>query len=345
MTWLTWRQFRTSGMAVFAGIAALAAVLALTGPGIAHDYTSGLASCTAHGGCSSFTNRFLKDHENMYVGLVAIVLFLPAIIGLFWGAPLVTRELEAGTHRLVWNQTITRTRWLAVKLVIVGLAATVAAGLTGLAVSWWSSPIDKVATKDYARLSPLMFDARGIAPIGYAAFAFVLGVTVGILVRRTLPAIAVTLVVFAVVQLFVPRLVRPHLAAPTQVNTTITADNVGNFLLKDGSGLSVSVEVSDPGAWVLANRTTDRTGRTVGSIPISGTAGACAPRPPTGPEQGPPVGRECFDKIRQLGYRQHVSYQPASHFWTLQWYETTGFLALSGAMAGFCFWWLRRRVS
>ena len=35
------------------------------------------------------------------------------MIGAFWGAPMVARELETGTHRLVWNQSVTRTRWLA----------------------------------------------------------------------------------------------------------------------------------------------------------------------------------------------------------------------------------------
>ena len=48
------------------------------------------------------------------------MLIAPAVIGMFWGAPLVARELEAGTHRLVWNQSVTRTRWLLIK---VGLIA------------------------------------------------------------------------------------------------------------------------------------------------------------------------------------------------------------------------------
>ena len=33
------------------------------------------------------------------------------------------------------------------------------------------------------RFSPVVFGARGIVPVGYAAFAFVLGVTAGVLVR------------------------------------------------------------------------------------------------------------------------------------------------------------------
>ena len=41
---------------------------------------------------------------------------MPALIGAFWGAPLITREFEAGTFRLAWNQSVTRARWLAIKL-------------------------------------------------------------------------------------------------------------------------------------------------------------------------------------------------------------------------------------
>ena len=38
-----------------------------------------------------------------------------------------------------------------------------------------------------------------------------------------------------------------------------------------------------------------------------------------------------------------VTYQPASHYWPLQWYETGIFLVLAAALSGFCFWWIRRR--
>ena len=41
---------------------------------------------------------------------------VPAVVGAFWGAPLVARELEAGTHRLAWTQSVTRGRWLATRL-------------------------------------------------------------------------------------------------------------------------------------------------------------------------------------------------------------------------------------
>ena len=199
MIWLTWRQFRAQAAMMAAGLALLGVILALTGPGLADDYASGIASCsTSSGGCAGFVQSFFRDHRGAFLAVTAIVLLLPALIGLFWGAPLITRELEAGTHRLVWNQSATRARWLAVKLGLTGLAAATAAGLGTLAVSLWVSPLDKAAT-DFPRIQPLIFDTRGIVPIGYAAFAFALGVTVGMLARRTLAAMAITLAVFVAI--------------------------------------------------------------------------------------------------------------------------------------------------
>ena len=102
MTWLTWRQFRAAAAMLFAALATLAAVLALTGPGLADDYATGIAACTTQpGGCSEFVPQFFDDHQGPFLAVTAVVLLLPALIGLFWGAPLIARELEAGTHRLV----------------------------------------------------------------------------------------------------------------------------------------------------------------------------------------------------------------------------------------------------
>ncbi|HXA60997.1 MAG TPA: ABC transporter permease [Streptosporangiaceae bacterium] len=341
MIWLTWRQFRTQAATVFAALAALAVVLAVTGPSLAHDYAAGIAACTTHGGCSAFTNDFFNSHQSLYFGLVAVVMFVPAIIGLFWGAPLITRELEAGTHRLVWNQSVTRTRWLAFKLGFIGLAAMAAAGLASLAVTWWSSPIDTAAADRFPRLSPLLFDARGIAPLGYAAFAFTLGVTVGILIRRALPAMAITLTVFAVVQIAMPLAIRPHLIPPVRLTTTITATNVNGFLISPGRPVHVTVGVSEPGAWIISNQTINAAGHVVSGVPVSLSTGPCVPAAPP----RPPFSQACFTKISQLGYQQQVAYQPAGRFWAFQWYETAIFLVLALALAGSCFWWTRRRLS
>ena len=108
---------------------------------------------------------------------------------MFWGAPLVAREFETGTFRLVWTQGVTRTRWLAAKLAIAGAAAIAAGELFTLMVAWWASPIHK-ANAGYTDFTAGSFHT-GVAPAGYAAFGFALGVTAGLLIRRTAPATAI----------------------------------------------------------------------------------------------------------------------------------------------------------
>jgi hypothetical protein len=355
MIWLTWRQLRAQAAMMAAALAVLAVILALTGPGLADDYSTGIAACaTQSGGCAQFVQRFFHDNRGSFLAVTAVALVLPALIGLFWGAPLITRELEAGTHRLVWNQTVTRTRWLAVKLGLVGLAAVTAAGLGSLAVDWWASPIDKTAAHDFPRMAPLLFDARGIVPIGYAAFAFALGVTVGMLVRRTLPAMAMTLAVFVAVQIAMPLLVRPHLIPPNHSTIEITGSNLDGLRARPGNGpIQAILRAPDTGAyagaWVLSSQAVDASGHAVDTIPLS-RSGACAP-PRGGPAQqssGAKPGAElstCFAETKRLGYRQQVTYQPASRFWAFQWYETGICTALALALAGFCFWRLRHRLS
>ena len=59
----------------------------------------------------------------LQVALITLVLVVPALIGMFWGAPLIAHELETGTFRLAWTQSVSRRRWLLVKMGLVGLAA------------------------------------------------------------------------------------------------------------------------------------------------------------------------------------------------------------------------------
>jgi hypothetical protein len=341
MIWLTWRQFRTAIIAMFGGLAALSLVLGLTGPGLADDYAAGLAACTASGDCSQYINKFMNEHQGVFLAVTAISLVLPALIGLFWGAPLISRELEAGTHRLVWNQSITRTRWLTVKLVLTGLATVVAAGACSLAVTWWSSTIDKASTENFPRLGSMVFDARGIVPIGYAAFAFALGVTVGMLARRALPAMAITLAVFVAVQVAMPFLVRPHLLPPTTATVKIS-ESVLDGLMRNPNTGQIQLEATAPGVgdWLLSSQTVDGSGKAVDSINVSLTSGPCAP----GAGQQDRM-KACFAEINRLGYRIEMTYHAASRFWPFQWIETGIYATLALLLSAFSFWWTRRRLS
>ena len=167
MIWLTWRQFRGQAIAAAAVLAALAIMFGVTGPHLAHLYDiSGLASCRV--GCSALTSNFLDSMKAnaVYPGPVhlgiGMLYITPAIIGMFWGAPLVTRELEAGAFRLAWNQSVTRTRWMATKLALTGLAAMLTSGLISLIITWWASPIDRASRVptsfgQLSRFSPVAF--------------------------------------------------------------------------------------------------------------------------------------------------------------------------------------------
>jgi hypothetical protein len=344
MIWLTWRQFRAQSIVTAAALAVLAVVLLITGLQLAHLYDlSGLATCQAHGDCGSLTTRFTSEVNAtaaykplFFVGL-AVLYITPALIGLFWGAPLITRELEAGTFRLAWNQSVTRTRWLAVKLGLIGLAAMATAGLFSLMVTWWAGPIDRVTSSgkggqgatSFSRLQPLLFDARGITPIGYAAFAFALGVTAGVLIRRTLPAMAATLAAFAAVQVAWPNWIRPHLIAPVRAILPLNTANLNELMIGNKGDMTVIGAVNKPGAWILSNQTIDTTGHMfTGPAPHICLSGSF---------------QACIQSLSRFHLRQLVTYQPASRFWDFQWYETAIFLALAIALAGFCFWRIRRR--
>jgi hypothetical protein len=191
MIWLSWRQFRVQAIVAGAALVVVAIALAATGPHLAALFdNNGLATCRAH--CSTDASNFINQAKRSstyqigFFGGIFLMYAVPALIGIFWGAPLVARELESGTFRLAWNQSVPRSRWIAVKLGLIGLAAMATTGLLSLMTSWWARPIFQAAQKagqnglSVNKLTPPFFGATGIAPVGYAAFAFALGVTSGV---------------------------------------------------------------------------------------------------------------------------------------------------------------------
>lgn len=346
MIWLTWRQFRVQLLVVATVVLAAAIFLAATGPGLLDDYRN-LAD--------DFISSLPSHPIQMWLYRIGLILLyaVPPVIGAFWGAPLVARELESGTHRLVWGQSISRSRWLAAKVGITGFAAMAVTGLLSLAVTWWSDPIDDAInagqdSNDYLpRMFPPTFAARGLVPVGYAAFAFALGVAVGLAVRRTVVGLAVTLTVVILVQVFTPVFLRPHLMAPTEQNIILTKDNVRGFMMSgDRSNpqlKQLEVASGSVGAWKFADKTVDKSGKEVGTLPA--WAVKCAPRDPNGPAVSPEEQDACFQRLADEGYHQHIKYFAADKFWALQWREFGFFLALAFLLCGFSFWRIRRDLS
>ncbi|MGA9626300.1 MAG: hypothetical protein WBQ65_17640, partial [Bryobacteraceae bacterium] len=138
MTWLAWRQFRTQAVAALVLLGAVAITLAVTRPGLVSSFQNVL-HCKGALACASARRGFFARDSLLRHLANALAVAVPALIGVFWGAPLIARELETGSFRLAWTQSVTRSRWMLVKLGIVGTASMLAAGLFSLAVTWWSS--------------------------------------------------------------------------------------------------------------------------------------------------------------------------------------------------------------
>jgi ABC-type transport system involved in multi-copper enzyme maturation permease subunit len=348
MIWLTWRQFRFPTIVMTALVGAFSLVLLGTGPHLVTLYrNSGFASC--HSNCAQDAGNFLNGldagtpyHLIFLLGALLIVL-LPGLIGLFWGAPLVARELETGTYRLAWNQTVTRERWLAAKLGVVGLAAMALTGLFSLFLGWWGSPIEQAAALNGAggfqdRFFPIDFGTRGIAPIGYAAFAFALGVLVGLLVRRTVPAMGITLAVILAVQIVFPLAIRPHLMSPVRSVVAVTAGDIQGFTANGANQQIQNVFVGQPnvpaGTWVITSQVTTVSGSTsFGTIPQT-----CQPPNNSGP-------KACFSALAEKNLKSVVTYQPGNRYWTFQSIEFGIYLTVAILLAWACFWMIRRRLS
>jgi hypothetical protein len=361
LIWLTWRQSRLRAASAAVVLAALAVLLAVTGPHLASLYAGSSIGRCRGSDCGGHADDFLQQLYSssgsdsilagtgtywlLYVLGIVIILVAPALIGIFWGAPLVASEFEAGTQYLAWNQSITRTRWLAVKLTLTGLAAMAVTEALSLMQGWWATPIFRAVAQGAVatplamnQFSPLVFATHGISPLGYAAFAFALGVTAGVLVRRALPAMAVTLALFAVLQVAMPLWVRPHLFPPNHMVTTLRSFAAVDVPIDDGTFTAIlNGWDSQPEAWVLSSGAVNTAGKPVTALPAACTQVASAP----GKANHPTL----LDCLASHGIRVAVTYQPASRYWAFQWTETAIYVALALALAGYCFWRIRRRLS
>jgi hypothetical protein len=221
-------------------------------------------------------------------------------------------------------------------------------GLFSLMATWWSSRLDLVSMDRFAH-----FDTRAIVPVGYAAFAFALGVTVGIVIRRTLPAMATTMVAFIAVRLVEARLLRPHLFAPLHAASALDPSSMG-FISTNGGAMQLDPNAFLPNAWVNSIRVVDGAGRALSSQVLASTCPTIAqgapPPGPTGdhPQAVPKITEQIFhDCISKIGatYHQVVTYQPASRYWGFQWYECAIFLTAAIGLGCFSLWWVRHRLT
>ena len=335
-------QFRLPLYIALGGLAVVALAAGITGPALAHLYDTTIGTCKANGGdCSTALSLFNAHDQVLKVIAQAVSLGLPVVVGMFWGAPLVARELESGTFRLAWTQSRSRLKWFAAKLAVVGLTTLAIQGLISLALTWWWSPVGRA---NPSRFSPALFGAFGIAPIGYAAFALALGITAGVVIRRTLPAMAATLAVFIGVRLAVTYWVRPYFAAPVRAVLPVTANSSFGVDSISRGQMSVDFFPPDlPNAWLLSSQVTNAAGQQ----PSGAVLSQQCPRLLQAQVGHGDLRTAVESCVTTLGktFHQTLVYQPATRYWPFQWAELGLFIALAGVLAAFSAWWIRRRLA
>ncbi|GAB4003349.1 hypothetical protein GCM10029992_44660 [Glycomyces albus] len=201
----------------------------------------------------------------------------------------------------------------------------------GLLLSWAAGPYDQLVD---SRFEPLTFAARHLAPFGYALLAFSLGLAVGALTRKTLVAMAATLVAFLAFGLLMANVVRPHFDQPVtktidwaEANTVGTIDTFGV-----GSNGARIQGYTITGAWVLDEEIIVYDG--TGSAVTREQARACDDN-----GQNPD---ECMIAI-DASFTVH--YQPADRYWTFQWLEAGTAAALSALLIGIAYWRIPRGLN
>ena len=214
MTWVAWRLQRTETLIVVGMLALLAALLIPTGIQMGNAYHhDGLGAClsininsspTCADALGGFRQRFqslldLANWFNLVPGLIGVVLAAPFIL-----------DLEHGTYRLAWTQSVTRGRWLLGKLGLAVVAAVIAAGAMTLLFTWWRAPSVHID----GRLIDGNYDFTGTVMFGYTLFALGLAVAVGAIWRRASVALIVAYVGYVAARIFVDASLRDHLVAP-----------------------------------------------------------------------------------------------------------------------------------
>jgi len=329
MAWVTWRQHRFALAGVAALLGALAVWLWIAGLQLHHAYT---AATTCHPASSPACADLVTSFNGMG-GILAngfILQAVPALIGAFAGAPVLAREMEAGTFRYAWTQGFGRWRWTLAKLVPLAVTVAAAAGAVSVLVSWYYQPYlapgnQALSLTEWSPLAAGLFTLRGIAFAAWTLAAFAIGALAGMLIRRVVPAMAATLAAYTGLAFAAGLYLRQHYLIP------LVARNLFN---PPGNAFIASQWWTKGGNFAFAGRP-----------PINLMMQFCPPSAVGAVGPGKPSPGTLWRCFAQHGYTQWTSYQPASRFWPFQWIEGGWLLALSVLLIAVTIWLVRRRAT
>jgi hypothetical protein len=334
LAWVTWRQQRAALAGAGALLAVIAAYLAYMGWEIHRAYDSfNACSPASHRGvtlggrpiaasaCGELQRAFMSFYGTGQgpVGASGInaqtvpflLLAVPVLVGAFVGGPVLARELESGTFRFAWTQGAGRVRLAVARLVPLAVVVTAAAyGLSAL-LSWYIGPF--VQSGVTGKFPMQLFGTMGTDFAAWTLFSFTLTAFAGVLLRRTVPAIAASIVVLTTADVVTMMALRQHYMTPLTVTGT---------------------EPAGIGDWVVGNWFTTTSG-----VPVNQNAVFA----PFAQFQYNPYSSQTVADLASHHYLQWWSYQPASRWWEFQLTEGGWLLAASLLLIAATVLLIRRR--
>jgi ABC-type transport system involved in multi-copper enzyme maturation permease subunit len=356
MNWLAWRQHRKQFLVAGIFLALFTALMIPTGLHLWHTYQHALATCGSTDTCSQVRDEFDNQYGLIRHLVPVAFLFIPIVLGLFWGVPFLAKEYAEGTNKLIWTQSVSRKKWLTVKLIWVILGTAIIAGAFAALMTWWSKTNNAI---NLNRFNEVFFNTQGIVPVAYSVFAVSLGIALGAWFRRTMVALGIALVLLIAIGLVVvPNFIRPHYETPVSYKMSLLANPKINGVATNSNDptansavLVVSQTTVDsknlPLDWANPPKSCIRTAPAgfVGggegvhqhAVAAPGQNGGDALGSQNG---GPTVSMNC---LATLGYQQDTQYQPSYRYWDFQRIETGLYLALSILPIGATYWLVLRR--
>ena len=315
LSWVTWRQHRVALGGVVVLLGGVGLLLLINGLAMRGEYVKlGLNSCGDLNGssCAVPLDIFARDYQSWAQFLPRFLMFLPGLLGVFLGAPLVARELESGTFRFAWAQGRNRVQWITVKIMLLGTVLTALALSFSVLFSWWFRPFEPLLGR---MVSGQAYEVSGVVFAARTLFAFALGALLGTLIRRTVPAMAATAAAWLAVAWPAVIYLRPLIQAPIQTP-------------EDANPIT-------KGGWIISSWTQDAAGHHLNGSQLSHDAIASGVR-----------SSEGFDAwLSQHHYTNWVAYQPESRFWHFQIIEASAYVGLAVLLAAGTVWWIRRRTT
>ena len=320
MTWLTWRLHRTEaaiGIPLFAG---LLAILFLATQSVDSAYEAMQNACAAGTQdllCGERQNRYFVL-TGRWDNLTTLLHGVPLAVAALLAIPTL-QELERGTHRLAWTQSISRRRWTLARLgFVAGVAALVAAVWAATAADWRASVLLRGQERSFGRD---VFDLSPAVLFGYGLFALALGLAAAVVVRRLVPTLALLIVGFIGTRIFTTFVLRERYRAPIE-ETNPAADDPGTFFAFEDR-------------WTLDESWLTRTGERISLDRVNQLCSSSVEAQNT-----EAAYRQCLVDNDLQYFR---AYHPTDRIGQFQVIEAALYLGLAAALLAFAYWRLTRR--